>query len=63
MYTTRLEQLGTSISGRGVDVFLVFPWDVGPALRKACDHGADNDAIHQIRSASIVRRDMFKMET
>ncbi|KAG7174307.1 hypothetical protein Hamer_G003243 [Homarus americanus] len=85
MYTTRLEQLGTSISGsvhstdlknriltyfpdlqahkEGRDVFLVFNEDVGPALRKACDHDADNDDVHLTRAASIVRSDMYKLET
>ena len=36
--------------------------DVGSALSKACEHDADNDAVHLARAASIVRRDMFKMK-
>ncbi|KAG7164295.1 hypothetical protein Hamer_G003449 [Homarus americanus] len=85
MYTTRLEQLGTSVSGsvhstdlknriltyfpdlqahkEWHDIFLVFNEDVGPALRKPCDHDADYDAIVLARAASIVRKDMFRMET
>ncbi|KAG7163702.1 Retinol dehydrogenase 7-like [Homarus americanus] len=62
MYTTRLEQLGTTHK-EGRNVFLVFNEGVRPALRKAYDHDADNDAIHLARAASIVRREMFKMES
>ena len=43
---------------------LAFNRDVGAALRKACEHDADGDAVHLARAATIVRRDMFskKME-
>ena len=36
--------------------------DVGTALTKACEHGADGDAVHLARAANIVRRDMIKMK-
>lgn len=45
---------------KGRDMILVFNKDVGAALKKACDHDADNDAVHLARAANIVRRDMFK---
>lgn len=84
MYTTRVEQLGTSLGGRvnsthlktrilahfpdlqahkeGRDILLVFNEDVGPAMRKACEHDADADAIHLARAAKIVRREIFNMK-
>jgi hypothetical protein len=31
-------------------------------LSKACEHNADNDAVHLARAANIVRRDMFEMK-
>ena len=46
--------------GRGV--ILVHNKDVGDALGKAYEHDSDNDAVHLLRSANIVRRDMFKMK-
>ena len=45
---------------KGRDMILIFNKDVGAALKKACDHDADNDAVHLARAANIVRRDMFK---
>ncbi|KAG7172958.1 hypothetical protein Hamer_G008456, partial [Homarus americanus] len=65
VYTTRLEQLGINLQAhkKGRDVSLVLNKDVGPTLRKTCDHDADNAAIHPARIASIVRRNLFKMET
>lgn len=49
---------------QGGKVVLVFNEDVGAALRKACEHDADSDAIYLAKTATIVRRDMFqtKME-
>ena len=49
---------------QGREVVLVFDEDVGAALRKACEHDADSDAVYLARAATIVRRDMFqtKME-
>ncbi|KAJ8050258.1 hypothetical protein HOLleu_03392 [Holothuria leucospilota] len=47
---------------QGRDVVLISNEDVEPALRKACEHDADGDAVHLVRAASIVRRDMFKMK-
>ncbi len=46
---------------QGRDTVLVSEADVGSAIRKACEHDADNDAAHLARAANIVRRDMFKM--
>ncbi|KAG0694558.1 hypothetical protein GWK47_027185 [Chionoecetes opilio] len=47
---------------QGRDVVLISHEDVGQALRKACEHDADGDAVHLARAANIVRRDMFKMK-
>ena len=49
---------------QGREVVLVFNEDVGAALRKACEHDADSDAVYLARAATIVRRDRFqtKME-
>ena len=47
----------------GRDIFLVFNKDVGPAIRKACEHDADTDAIHLARAANIVRREIFNKES
>ena len=41
----------------GRDTLLTFEKNVGPALKKACDH--DSDAMHLVRAADVVRRDMF----
>ena len=46
---------------QGQDTILVSNEDVGTALSKACEHDADNDAVHLARAANIVRRDIFKM--
>lgn len=84
LYSTRLKQLGTDVSGRihstklkdrllgyfpdmeahkqGREVVLISNRDIGSALRKACEHDADNDAFHLARAAKIVRRDMFKLK-
>lgn len=43
----------------GRDIFLVFNEDIGPAMRKACEHDADSNAIHLARAAQIVRRELF----
>jgi hypothetical protein len=47
---------------QGRDVVLICNKDVGAALRKACEHDTDNDAVHLARAAKIVRRDMLKMK-
>ncbi len=47
---------------QGCDVDLICNEDVGAALRKACEHDTDNDAVHLTRAAKIVRRDMLKMK-
>lgn len=47
---------------QGREIVLVFNKDIGQALRKACEHDADDDAVHIARAATILRRDMFKMK-
>ena len=47
---------------QGRDVVLIYNKDIGSALRKACEHDADDDAIHLAKAAKIVRRDMFKLK-
>ena len=34
--------------------------DIGGALKKACSHDRDEDAMHLVRAAKVVRREMFK---
>ncbi|KAG0693362.1 hypothetical protein GWK47_027539 [Chionoecetes opilio] len=43
---------------QGRDTLLLFEKDIGPALKKACDH--DSDAMHLVRAAQVVRREMFQ---
>ncbi|KAG7170840.1 hypothetical protein Hamer_G028174, partial [Homarus americanus] len=43
---------------KGCDILLAFEDDIGDALAKACDYDHDNDAVHLLRAAQIVRRDM-----
>ncbi len=43
------------------NILLVFNEDVGPAMRKACEH--DADAIHLARAANIVRREIFNQKS
>ncbi|KAG7177908.1 hypothetical protein Hamer_G032046, partial [Homarus americanus] len=43
----------------GRDIILAFEDDKGDALAKACEYDHDNDAVHLLRAAQIVRRDMF----
>ena len=47
---------------QGRNVVLMANHDIGQALRKACHHDADNDAVHLARAAKIVRKDMFKVK-
>lgn len=47
---------------QGRNVILIFNEDIGSALRKACEHDADNDAVILVKAANIVRRDMFEMQ-
>ena len=47
---------------QGRDVVLACNKDVGAALRKACEHDTDLDAVHLAKAAEIVRRDMLKMK-
>ena len=42
---------------QGRDTLLTFQEDIGDALKKACDH--DRDAMHLMRAAEVVRREMF----
>ena len=45
---------------QGRDTILVSNECVGHALRKACEHDADDEAVHLARAAKIVRRDMLR---
>ena len=47
---------------QGRDVVLIYNKHIGSALRKACEHDADDDAIHLAKAAKIVRRDMIKLK-
>ena len=47
---------------QGRNVVLIANHDIGQALRKACHHDADNDAVHLARAAKVVRKDMFKVK-
>ena len=38
---------------------LSFDDDIGDALKKACDHDSDNDAMHLAQTAKVVRKEMF----
>ncbi|KAG7155157.1 hypothetical protein Hamer_G024622 [Homarus americanus] len=44
---------------KGRDILLAFEDDIGDALAKACEYNHDNYAVHLLRAAQIVRRDMF----
>lgn len=63
IHTTRLKDRLLSVlpdlraHSQGRDTILTFENDIGPALMKACDH--DSDAMHLVRAAQIVRREMF----
>ena len=48
-------------TSQGKNVMLSFDDDIGGALQKACDHDyySDSDAMHLVRAAKIVRRQMF----
>ncbi|KAG7162446.1 hypothetical protein Hamer_G007990 [Homarus americanus] len=43
---------------KGRDILLAFEDDLGDALEKACEYEHDNDAVHLLRAAQIMRRDM-----
>ena len=46
------------------NVMLSFDDDIGGALQKACeyDYNSDHDAMHLVRAAKVVRREMFKQK-
>lgn len=44
---------------RGRSMMLSFSNDIGDALKKACDHDSDHDALHLARAAKVVRKEMF----
>ena len=44
---------GMEAHTQGREVVLVFNEDVGAALRKACEHDADSDAVYLARAATI----------
>lgn len=64
IHTTRLKNRLLSefpdlrAHSKGRDILLTFVKDIGPALKKACDH--DSDAMHLVRAAQLVRREMFE---
>ena len=41
---------------KGIERWSKFSKDIGSKSSKACDHDADNDAVHHARAANIVRR-------
>ena len=43
-------------------MLLVFNHAIGDAIQKACENDFDSEALHLARAATIVRRDMFKMQ-
>lgn len=45
----------------GRDTYLVFNKDIGPAIRKAFEEDADDEGIHLVKAASVVRRHMLSM--
>lgn len=63
IHTTRLKNRLLSefpdlmAHSQGKDILLTFQDDIGDALKKACDH--DSDAMHLVRAAQVVRREMF----
>jgi len=63
VHTTRLknrllsEPPDLQAHAEGKDILLSFKKDVGPTLRKSCDH--DSDAMHLVRAAQVVRQEMF----
>lgn len=64
IHTTRLKDRLLSVlpdlraHSQGRDTLLLFEKDIGPAPKKACDH--DSDAMHLVRAAQVVRREMFE---
>ena len=46
---------------QGREMYLAFNQDIGPAIRKAIDDDADDDGMHLVKAAAIVRRHMFDM--
>ncbi|KAG0715668.1 hypothetical protein GWK47_011424 [Chionoecetes opilio] len=60
IHTTRLKDRLLSVlpdlraHSQGRDTLLLFEKDIGPALKKACDH--DSDAMHLVRAAQVARR-------
>ena len=46
---------------KGRDIYLAFKKDIGPVIRKVIDNDADDEGIHLVKAAAIVRRHMFDM--
>ena len=44
---------------QGRSLMLTFDDDIGAALKKACDQDSDDDAMHLVRAARVVRKEMF----
>jgi len=49
-------------TSQGKNVILSFDSDIGGALQKACDHDhpSDHNAMHLVRAAKVVRREMLR---
>ena len=45
---------------QGRNVMLTFDDDIGTALKMACDHDSDQDAMHLVRATKVVHREMFE---
>ena len=45
---------------KGRDVLMVFEEDIGATLATACGLDCDNDAVHLVRAAQIVRHQMWR---
>ena len=44
---------------QGRSVMLTFDDEICAAVKNACDHDGDDDAMHLVRAARIVRKEMF----
>jgi hypothetical protein len=66
--TTRLKERLMNLipdlraQGQGRDVMLMFNSDIGEAIKIACSNNDDDDAIHLVRAAQILRKDIFTKE-
>ena len=47
---------------QGREVILMFNADIGEAIKIACSNNADDDAVHLVRAAQILRKEIFTKE-